>query len=259
MRTQPIFSLQPLESRRLLHAGPHIGVGVGGVGGVNTVLDDCPEVVEARTAVQEAVRQLRTDQRTGRQSLAETRQAIVEEMKQLADEIGRDGIQDALQPLKDQLRADERAKFKELRAASEELRIAKRDGRKLIAADLAAWREAVRAGDDDAAEAAKAKLDATRAQVQEDLKPIRDNILAIKDKWRPIITADHEAIESKLEALNPDLEPLFDKLDEDAAALHEKLLADHAAVTDANEQLKVAIADFLEEHGGGAGAGATTA
>jgi hypothetical protein len=247
MHIEPNFTLQPLESRRLLHAGPHLGAGdvVSGIG----VLAECPEVVEARAALQEAVQQLLTDQRAGRKTLKADRAAIVEEMKQLADEVGQEAIKHALQPLKDQLRADERAKFKELRAANEELRVAKRQGRQLLAADLEALHEAQQSGDHAAIDAAREKLQATKAQVQEDLKPIRDNILAIKDKWRPIITADHEAVESKLEELNPDLVPLFDKLEADTEALQEKLESGHATVSAATGELKVAIQDCLEAHG----------
>jgi hypothetical protein len=247
MRGQPIFSLQPLESRRLLHAGHlHVGPAAGG----NSVLDDCPEVIEARAGVQEAVAQLNADQRAGRKTIKADRMAIVEEMKQLADEIGADGIRDALAPLKEQLRVDTRAKNKEFRAAREELRIAKRKGRQLIAADLKALQEAKQSGDQAAIDAAEEKLAADKLQIEADLKPIRDGIIALGEKWRPILTADHEAVESKLEELNPDLIPLFDKLDDDIAAVQEKLEAAHAAVTAAHEDLRTAIADCLEEHGG---------
>ena len=246
MRGQPIFSLQPLESRRLLHAGH---VPVGPAAGTD-LLADCPEVIEARGAVQDAVAQLNADQRAGRKTIKADRAAIVDEMKQLADEIGADGIKEALAPLKEQLRVDTRAKNKEFRAAREELRIAKRKGRQLIAADLKALQEAKQSGDQAAIDAAEDKLAADKEQVQADLKPIRDGLIALADKWRPILTADHEAVESKLEELNPDLIPLFDKLDDDIAAVQEKLEAGHAAVTAAHEDLRTAIADCIEEHGG---------
>lgn len=246
MRGQPIFSLQPLESRRLLHAGH---VPVGPAAGTD-LLADCPEVIEARGAVQDAVAQLNADQRAGRKTIKADRAAIVDEMKQLADEIGADGIKEALAPLKEQLRVDTRAKNKEFRAAREELRVAKRKGRQLIAADLKALQEAKQSGDQAAIDAAEDKLAADKDQVQADLKPIRDGIVALGEKWRPILTAEHEAVESKLEELNPDLIPLFDKLDDDIAAVQAKLEAGHAAVTDAHEDLRTAIADCIEEHGG---------
>jgi hypothetical protein len=241
MRVQPIFALQPLESRRLLHAG-HPGIGPAGI------LEECPEVVEARAAVQDAVEQLNADQRAGRRTIKADRMAIVEEMKQLADEIGAEGIKDALAPLKEKLHADTKAKNKEFRAAREELRIAKRKGRQLIAADIEALRDAKESGDQAAIDAAEEKLAADKAQIEADLKPIRDGIIALGEKWRPILTADHEAIESKLEELNPDLIPLFDKLDDDIAAVQAKLDAAHAAVTSAHGELRTAIADCLETH-----------
>src|SRR5688500_5138993 len=154
MRGQPIFSLQPLESRRLLHAGHvHISPPAG-----SYVLDDCPEVIDARAGVQEAIAQLNADQRPGRKTIKADRAAIVEEMKQLADEIGADGIKDAVAPLKEKLRVDTRAKNKEFRAAKEELRVAKRRGRQLIAADLQALQEAKQYGVQAYIDAADDKL-----------------------------------------------------------------------------------------------------
>lgn len=251
MAGQPIFMLQPLESRRLLHAGhPHVPV-IGGGGGAG-VLAECPEVVEARAAVQEAVAQLAADHRTARNTIKADRAAIVEEMKQLADEIGQQGIKDALQPIQEELRVQTKAKNKEFKAAYEELRIAKRQGRQLLAVDLEALHEAQQSGDEAAIAAAQEKIQATRARVQEDLKPIRDHIESLKEKWRPILMAAHEAVESKLEELNPDLVPLFDKLDDDIASLQAKIEAAHANVSAAQDELKTAIADCIEEHRGDA-------
>ena len=240
MHSQPIFSLQPLESRRLLHAGhPHVP---------SAVLEQCPDVIDARAAVKEAVDALNADQRAGRRTIKADRAAIVEEMKQLADEIGVDAIKAELAPLKEKLHADTRAKNKEFRAAREELRIAKRKGRQLIAADLQALKDARESGDQAAIDAAQDKLAADKVQIEADLKPIRDGIIALGEKWRPILTAAHEAVESKLEELNPDLAPLFDKLDDDIESLQAKLDADHAAISTAQEELKTAIADCREEH-----------
>ena len=254
----PIFALQPLESRRLLHAppaGPHIAppVGVGGAIGttVNAILDQCPEVVEARDAVQAALHQLHVDRREGREQIAATRDAIMDEMRQLAEDVGHENVRDALAPLKEKLRADIQAQFDELRPVSEELRVAKRQGRQQVAAALEALREAHQSGDQAAIEAAQQELNETREQVQADLEPIRQEILSIHEHWKPIIQADHEAIESKLEELNPDLEPLFDQLDADHEALKEKLESGLAAVTEAQQALKTAIADCRDEHADG--------
>jgi len=247
MHRQPIFSLQPLESRRLLH-GAVADVAVAAAG---NVLDECPEVVTARTAVKDALTQLNADERAGRKTLRADRVAIMDEMKQLADDIGQDGIKDALAPLKEKVRTDTKAKNKEFRAAYEELRVAKRKSRQLLATDLKALHDAKQAGDQDAIDAAQKKLTDDRAQVQEDLKPVRDSIKALADKWRPTLTADYEAVQSKLEELNPDLTPLFDKLDTDIAALQTKFEAGRADVSTAQADLKTAIADCLAEHPNG--------
>jgi hypothetical protein len=227
---QPTFSVQPLESRCLL-AG-HSG------GAIGEMIND-PTIVADRQAVQDAAHQLITDQRAGRLTIRADQQAIRDELKQLADDKGQDAINEALQPLKDQLRADEKAKNKELRAAAADLRDAKRTWAKTLLADLKAWRQArVDGADQQAIDDAKAKLDADKKAAQDALKPIRDDILAIKDKWRPIITADHDAIQAKLESLDGDLKPLFDKLDSDADALSDKLAADQKALADAMDKLK---------------------
>jgi hypothetical protein len=204
--------MQALESRQLLD-GVHDHPGGD--------LLDCPEVITARQDLQATVMTLRHDKRDGQASLADTRQQIRDEMKQLVEDVGEQGLKDAMQPLNDKLRADEKAKFKELRNAGDELRIAKRDWTKTIAADLKAWRQARVAGDEDAATAAKDLLDTDKQAARDALDPIREKILAIKDKWRPIIGGDHDAIQDKLVELNPDLGPLFDKLDADAQALNE--------------------------------------
>lgn len=249
MHAQPIFSLQPLECRRLLHAALPAALG----NAANAVLDECPEVVTARAAVKDALQKLNTDERAARKTIRADRSAIMDEMKQLADDIGQQGIKDALAPLKDKLHTDTKAKNKEFRAAYEELRVAKRKGRQLLAADLKSLREAKQGTDQSAIDAVQKKLDDDRAQVQDDLKPIRDKIKALADKWRPILQADADAIQAKLEELNPDLKPLFDKLDTDLADLGKTVDADRGAITSAQADLKTAIADCLAEHPQGHG------
>src|SRR4051794_24301472 len=121
--------MQSLESRRLLDGLHDHPIGD---------LADCPEVIAARNDLHAAVMTLRHDKRDGQSSLQDTRQQIRDEMKQLVDVKGEQGLRDALQPLNDKLRKDEKAKFKELRAAGEELRVAKRTWSKTILADLKA-------------------------------------------------------------------------------------------------------------------------
>lgn len=233
------FDLQPLESRRLLSASP-----LRDLAGMFTD----PTIIADRQAVNAAMKTFVTDQRAGRETIRADQQAVRAEYQDLIEEKGQETVDAALQPLKDKLRADEKAKNKELRAAGQELSALKRTWAKTILADLKAWRQARVAGDDAAAEDAKAKLDADKQAAQEALKPIRDEILAIKDKWRPIITADHDAITAKLEELNPALEPLYDKLDADTAALNAKLKADAQAVADASAKLAADIEAYKAAH-----------
>src|SRR5439155_1263521 len=210
-----MISMQPLESRQFLSVTPAAA----------GLIDD-PTIQADRTALHDAAHKLNQDQRAGGQTLRSDKLAIRDELKQLADEKGQDTINAALQPLKDKLRTDEKARNKELRAALADLRVAKRDARKLIGADLTALHDAKRSGDQSAIDAARKKLDDDKAKVQADLKPFRDAITAVRDKWRPIITADHDAILAKLESLDADLKPLYEKLDSDVDALKTKIDAD---------------------------------
>ena len=210
---------------------------------------DDPTIKADQDALHDATQKLINDNRAGRKTIRADQEAIRDELKTIADEKGPDAFHDAIQPAKDQLRADEKAKNKELRAAAEELRVAKRAAFKIILADLKAWREARVNNEDQATiDAARRKLDDDKAQVAEDLKPIRDKIIAIKDKWRPIITADHDAITKAMEDLDPALQPLFDKLDADAAALKDKLDADQKAVADASKKLLDDLKAWYDAH-----------
>jgi hypothetical protein len=257
--------MQPLESRRLLSGGvltvaSPISLSNGNttitLGSIGAVLANPtsgpfsdPTIQADQQALHDAAQKLITDNRAGRKTIRGDQTAIHDELKKLADDQGADTINSALQPLKDQLRADEKAKNKELRAAGEELRVAKRDAAKIIRADLQAWREARVNGEDQATiDAAKKKLDDDKAQAADDLKPIRDKIIALKDKWRPIITADHDTITKKLEDLDPALTPLFDKLDTDADALKTKLDADQQKVADAAQKLQDDLKAWRDAH-----------
>ena len=219
--------VEQLESRTFLSVTPTAGV-----------FDD-PTIQADRQAVEDAFHQLRTDQRSGRSTIRTDQQAVRAEYKKLIDDKGADAVKTALQPLLDQLRADEKAKNKDLRAALSDLRTAKHDWAKTLLADLRAWRQArVDGGDQSAIDAAKKKLADDKAAARKALDPIREKILAVKDKWRPIITADHDAIQNKLEDLDPALKPLYAKLDADASALEKKLSDDQKSLADATDKLK---------------------
>jgi hypothetical protein len=235
MHSRVFAEMQSLESRRLLaHTLP------GWLGDPTVQADQ-----EALTA---ATQQLFKDQRSGRMTIRDDQSAIRDELKKLADDKGHDSINAALQPLKDKLRADEKSKNKEIRAAEKELRIARRDGAKLLLADTIALRKAKRSGVQADIDAAQKKLTDDKAKVQADLKPIRDDLMAVKDKWRPIITADHDAITAKLEDLDSALKPLYTKLDSDADALTKKLTADQKAVQDAYAKLAADIKTWQDAH-----------
>ena len=234
--------IQQLEPRRLFSTTFRF------IGAPEGPFDD-PTIQADQQAVHDATQKLITDNRAGRKTLQADQQAIRDELKKLADDKGQDTIDAALQPLRDKLHADIRARNKELRAAFGELSVAKRDAYKIIRADLAAWRKARVDGSDQATiDAAKQKLDDDKAKAAEDLKPIRDNIEAIKDKWRPIVAADYDAIPAKLEELDPALKPLIDKRDSDADALKDKLDADQQAVADASKKLLDDLKAWREAH-----------
>jgi hypothetical protein len=210
-----------------------------------------PTIQADQQALREATQKLITDNRAGRKTLREDEQAIREELKKFADENGQDTIKDALQPLQEKLHADIKARNKELRGVAEELRVAKRDAMKTILADLKAWREARVNNEDQATiDALKQKLDDDKAQAAEDLKPIRDKIESIKDKWRPIVKADYDAIPAKLIELDPAIKPLIEKRDDDAAALKDKLEADQQAVADAAKKLQDDLKAWRDAHQG---------
>jgi len=225
--------VEQLESRTFLSITPATpATPTGGV------FND-PIIQADRQAVQDAAHQLRTDVRSGRSTIRADQQAVRTEFKNLIDDKGADAVKTALQPLLDQLRTDEKAKNKALRTAVKDLSAAKRTWTKTLLADLRAWRHARVSGDDQSAiDAAKKKLDDDKAAAKSALDPIRDNLLAVKDKWRPIITADHDAIQNKLEDLDPALKPLYAKLDADASSLETKVSGDQKSLADATDKLK---------------------
>ena len=102
------FDLQPLEPRRLLSSSP--------LSTLAGIFQD-PTIIADRTALMAATKTLITDQRAGRHTIADDRQAVRTEYQKLIDDKGQDVIDAGLQPLKDKLRADEKARNKELRTA----------------------------------------------------------------------------------------------------------------------------------------------
>src|SRR5918993_1054292 len=94
--SRPTFSPQPLEARRFLSVTPmHV--------------EDCPEVVEARTDLQEVTMALRNDRFAGRQAMGAIREARAA------------GDEGALQEATDKFHADRNALYAELNPLKEQL------------------------------------------------------------------------------------------------------------------------------------------
>src|SRR6185437_7538982 len=182
--------LQSLESRCLLSSSPFSP-------SLSGILTD-PTIAADRSALTTATKTLFTDQRAGRKTIAADQDAVRAEYQKLVADKGADTVKADLQPFQDQLRTDEKAKnkllLKDARALSSTLRL----WNKTILADTRAWRAAERAGDTATAATDKTQLDSDKSAAKAALQPIRDDIQAVKDKYRPIITADHDAITGEL-------------------------------------------------------------
>ena len=175
------FDLQPLESRQLLSSS------------LSGIFQD-PTIKADQQAVNAATKTLVTDQRAGRKTIAADQKAVRTEYQKLIADKGKDAVDTALQPLQTTLRADEKAKNKALRTAGQTLSTDLRQWNKTIFADTKVWRQDEKDGDTAGAAAAKTTLDNDKSAAKTAVQPDRDAIQAIKDKYRPIITADHDAI-----------------------------------------------------------------
>lgn len=229
MIRQACFDVQSLENRQLLSVTP-----APTTVPISTIQQD-------RVAVQSAEHKLVTDARSGKKTIKSDSQAIKDELQALANKIGRKTIDSALAPLKKKLKTDTRAGKKALLTAEKALGKEKRLDLKIIHADTVALRDARRSGDQSTIDAATKTLAADKAKMQTDLKPLRDAIIAVGDKWKPILTADAEAITAKLESLDPTLTGLFDKLESDGNALASKLSADQTTIADALKKLQADV------------------
>src|SRR5688572_19787360 len=110
------FDLQPLEPRRLLSGLTKIGAGTLTLTGTNNYTATTtinggtlqlqplrgiaadPEVAAAQQAVRDAAAKLRSDTRTGHAKLLQDKIAIRAQLKELAEEIGQDAIDEAIAP-----------------------------------------------------------------------------------------------------------------------------------------------------------------
>ncbi len=232
------FDLQPLESRCLLSSA---------FSSITGLLTD-PTITADRKAVTADTKTLLTDQRAGRKTISADQKAVRTEYQKLITDKTQTTVTADLQPFQDQLRTDEKAKNKALLKDARSLSTTLRTWNKTILADTRAWRDAEKAGDTTTAATDKTTLDNDKTAAKAALQPIRDDIQAVKDKYRPIITADHDAITGELEKLDPALTPLYTKLDSDTTALNTKLSADETAVGDATQKLAMDIKAYQTAH-----------
>jgi len=243
---QPIFAFQPLESRTLFALNLHTAVPGGLPEGAFTH-DDCPEVVAARDELRKDIVQMRADQREGRELINADRQAVVDELAKAHDAIP--DLEDQLQPLREKLAEDRRIGYREIRQDEAAIRTKMQEFAPTIREDKKALREATESGDQAAIDAAKAKLSADRATVEEAVKPLQDELKADQQKTRDLLTADRAAIEDKLVELWPALAPLLEKLETDGKALDEKMAAARTEIQGDVDTLRTEIKACAEEHG----------
>ena len=234
--SRPIFVVQPLEARRFLSAAP-------------ALVDECPEVVDARQDVQVAEAQLRRDRSRGRYELNELRQAIGEEIRKIYAEHG-DEVRDAVAPLHQALRAAIRAQTEARRAILDDLQDLREKWQPTLTADLHAVLEARRSGDADALADALDKFHADRNALYAELNPLKQQLRQVTEETNEDITEARLAIEDKLAEYSDTLKDLLDQLRTRSYEIGQKFQAGHNAVMQARKTLADAIAECREEHGG---------
>ncbi len=234
--SRPTFSLQPLEARRFLSATPaHV--------------EDCPEVVEAREDLQDVTVDLRHDRYAGRQAIAAIRAEVIVELDKMHEENG-DELEEAVAPLRKNLRDAIRAMGAARHEVLEELQGIRDEWQPTIAADLAAIRDARAAGDEDALKAATDKFHADRSSLYAELNVLKAELKEVTEEKGKAISEAHLAIEDKLAEFSPKLRELLDKLRAKAHEVGQTLQAGHDQVVAAQAKLKEAIAECREEHAG---------
>jgi len=220
MNRQSFVQMQALESRRLLSgAGPGLHA--------PAFLDD-PTIQADLQELQKDQKQFRKDRRTTAATIEGDRKAVNDELQHLRDTD--ENLQTELQPLQDQVKADIKARNKELRTDYAALEDGTADTRETVHQDLIQLRKDKRAGDAEAVTADKAKLAADRTVLEDASKPFTDEIKADQAKWKTTLADDRQAIQDKLVELDPALKDLFAKLETDQSSAKTKLDADRAAV-----------------------------
>jgi predicted nucleic acid-binding Zn-ribbon protein len=238
MNARPTFSLQPLEARRFLSAT------------AAALVDDCPEVVEARQDLQSAIGELRHDRYQGRQDLGAIRSQIVEELRKLYESDKGDDVRAAVAPLYKELREALRAQGEARHEVLEDLQAVREKWQPTLVADIDAVWKAKRAGDEDALADATAKIEADRKALYDELNPLKDKLKQVTDETSQAIQDAHDAIEDKIAEFSDTLKDLFARLRTKANDVRDTLVADHQAYETAQQSLADAIKECREEHGG---------
>lgn len=231
------FCMQPLERRTHLSVTPSV------------VADECPEVNDARSGLQETVVQYRHDRRELVKDLADIRADIRDEIIQLKAG-DPDAFEAAIKPLQQEFADVLKAQGSALKDARDAITDKRDEWAPILASDTKAFIDAHRSGDSDAEAAARAKLESDRNQMKEDVKPLKDALDGVLADTKAQVDAARKAIYDAYADLSPTLGGLLDKLQTTADAGREKLIADNGAVVSAQSTLKDAIADCVAEHGG---------
>jgi hypothetical protein len=232
MTRRPNFSIQPLEARRFLSASP-------------AVVNDSPDVAEAREQLQQVTMELRHDRYQGRAELFELRSQVIEELRKLYAEKG-DEVQAALAPLYKTLRNAIRAQGDARMGVLEELQDIREKWQPAIEADIKAVWDAKRAGDEDALADATKQIESDRSKLYAELNPLKAKLKQVTEDARGAITDAHTAIEDKLGEFSDTLKDLIAKHRAKQAEVHAELTADTEAVLAAREKLRQALKDAGE-------------
>lgn len=234
--SRPIFSLQPLESRRFLSAA-------------HAVAAECPDVVEAREDLQEVAADLRDDRRAGRRAIAAIRVDIVEELRRMYAENG-DAIREAVAPLREQLASVIRELGSARREILDDLRGIRETWQPTIQADIEAVHAARAAGDAEAEAAALDKFHAHRSALYAELNPLKQDLIEVTKEKGQRMSEIRAAIDDALAEFSPTLESLLDRLRQKAADVAATLTAGHNAVVAAQEKLRAELEECREDHAG---------
>jgi peptidoglycan hydrolase CwlO-like protein len=233
MRQQPIFSLQPLECRTFLAA--HVG----------GVWRD-PTIVADRAVIIADYKDLNADKRSGRAAIIADQKALNAELEKLR--ANTPDLEAQLKPVKDQLKADEKARRNELVADAKAIRNAELAAAPTIRADKRQLFADIRSGNQAKIDASKKKLADDRAALASTLKPLLAELKADTSKWRTKLQADRNAIQAKLEQLDPALKPLYDKLAADTASFNKTIAEDLAKLKTDLAKLEADIKAYRAAH-----------